>query len=837
MSKLKITAGAAAFTIIGFLLFFQFFTFETETKNYSNINYDIQTTDTAKLYYLGQRFRAQSGFNRIDLAIFNPLDQPFTCLFELRRERNGKIIHQQEVTLNPRTTIANIKKIQVPFLDVKRSNVYFFEIKSPKRAFFIPFHKQNRWGEYFKTYTEKGLSRGVAIFSLSLHQERSILSYLWDKTSNHRIIILLLTLLSIVTLYLAARRFPDLIAQATPDERKHSYAIITLLHLALFLVLIIIIGVLVENNTHSRLLGAEDDAFITYKYSENITQGKGFRFNSDEKVLGTTTPLYTMLLAFLNLIFGNIHISSLIVNLISIILSGILVYLLLSRHLSSFMAMAGGLLFIFFPMFYRVLGMETNFLIFLILLVLYLFGRENILLSFFITGLAVLTRIEAFLLVPLLGIWLLSKKKYSEFFKSLGVFILTVLPWFTFSYFYFGNILPNTFYIKTNAGSAGGSTIGNLFRLVPGIFKLEFLKSLFFKGFGSYLQIHIQHYIPWMVLFGISLPFSFKYLLKIKEVGFLLLWVLCYVFAFSVLGSPLFIWYYVLALMVLPIIIILGIDNLLKIVKPFIKSKVASKAALVLIFLVVAFGGRGVFSIFYNHWYSDNMFYLERYGTFRDIADYIKANVPADQSIGMEEIGVIGYYAPNRIGDFYSLVHKADELPHNLDWLDANSIPYLLTIMDTDYVLLNSFRYNSHIFFKNYHLEKILPVHQYHPTAYFYYVLLSRDPGKAIVLGNVNLPKKISGSQKISGWILGTEPVESIEITVGDRVIYRFDTLNKSSSKFIKKYSFNPNAGKAIFHGNIDTSFLENGNYMFQFHAVVGNKRGLFQERHIVVNN
>lgn len=40
-----------------------------------------------------------------------------------------------------------------------------------------------------------------------------------------------------------------------------------------------------------------DDAFITYRYAKNIAAGHGFVYNIGEKVLGTTTPLWTILLA------------------------------------------------------------------------------------------------------------------------------------------------------------------------------------------------------------------------------------------------------------------------------------------------------------------------------------------------------------------------------------------------------------------------------------------------------------------------------------------------------------------------------------------------------------
>lgn len=40
-----------------------------------------------------------------------------------------------------------------------------------------------------------------------------------------------------------------------------------------------------------------DDAFITFRFARNIVHGIGSVYNSGERVLGTTTPFYTLLMA------------------------------------------------------------------------------------------------------------------------------------------------------------------------------------------------------------------------------------------------------------------------------------------------------------------------------------------------------------------------------------------------------------------------------------------------------------------------------------------------------------------------------------------------------------
>src|SRR5687768_8996504 len=44
---------------------------------------------------------------------------------------------------------------------------------------------------------------------------------------------------------------------------------------------------------------AYDDPFITYRYAMNLRDGLGFVYNPGERILSTTTPLYTLILATL----------------------------------------------------------------------------------------------------------------------------------------------------------------------------------------------------------------------------------------------------------------------------------------------------------------------------------------------------------------------------------------------------------------------------------------------------------------------------------------------------------------------------------------------------------
>ncbi|MCK4741420.1 MAG: hypothetical protein KAS80_03965, partial [Anaerolineales bacterium] len=50
-----------------------------------------------------------------------------------------------------------------------------------------------------------------------------------------------------------------------------------------------------------------DDAFITFRYAQNLIAGNGLVYNPGEWVLGTTTPLYAVMLAAIGSITGGIR--------------------------------------------------------------------------------------------------------------------------------------------------------------------------------------------------------------------------------------------------------------------------------------------------------------------------------------------------------------------------------------------------------------------------------------------------------------------------------------------------------------------------------------------------
>ena len=448
------------------------------------------------------------------------------------------------------------------------------------------------------------------------------------------------------------------------------------------------------------------------------------------------------MLSFFGLFSGNFPLIGILVSFVSIVLSSLVLNMVLSKQISPYAGLAGGIVFLFFPMFYRVIDMETNFLIFLVIVSLFLF----------------------------------SEKKY----------------WAAF----------------------------------------------FFTGLYLYTLGMIQHYFIWVSLFFIGLAFSLRYVVKLDFFRVYLIWSVLYIFSFSVLNVPLFIWYYILALAIIPVFLVTGFHTILKFLGERLKSRaVAVYVSAVLLSSIAIFGVNGIFNFFYGQWYFKHIPHQEKLETYREVARYIEKNIPKEKSIATEEIGLLGYYIDNKIWDFYCLVHEAKQFPHYFPVESKNRIPYLLTLMDPDYILVSSYRWDTSVVFQNYHKKSIFKVDEYKENPDFYFVLLEKKPDQLVILGGITLKKQVSGIIGIEGWVFGKEPVNAVELAIEDRVISETGTFYDSPTGFIDYFRFNPFARKAAFKIQLDSSKLSNGKWELIFRARSGSKSGIFARKRVIIAN
>ena len=206
-----------------------------------------------------------------------------------------------------------------------------------------------------------------------------------------------------------------------------------------------------------------DDAYITFRYARNLIAGNGFVYNPGERVLGTTTPLYTLVLAGLSLVTGSRDFPALalVVNALAGTASVGLLYVLgkrLARHRG--LAVATALLWAVAPysVTFAVGGMETDLTVALLLAAAYahVAGCPRALAA--LSALTLLARPDTAILLVLL--WLDQFKfeiRNSRFeiqripWREGLITLMILAPWLIFGTLTFGSPLPASIAAKSAA--------------------------------------------------------------------------------------------------------------------------------------------------------------------------------------------------------------------------------------------------------------------------------------------------------------------------------------------------------------------------------------------------
>ena len=313
------------------------------------------------------------------------------------------------------------------------------------------------------------------------------------------------------------------------DNRKTKLVILLIIFTT-----ILVRGLLVYYSNYTA-----EDSFITFRYAENIASGKGFVYNEGERVLGTTTPLYTLLLAFLVKLGLPIVLIARIINIGADCLTGTLIFLLLRKSKLGVATLAA-FFFILFPrvIVWSVSGMETSLYVLFTVASLYFYHKENFNLTFLFLGLTFLARVDGIILgLAILLDFVLRYKRFPTkiVLGSFGV----VLPWLIFSLAYFGSPIPNSV--------AGKKALySGTFWETP---KWRILWEFFF----------LKTKVGWPLL-ALSLAGVYRVLTKAKPYGIIVLWTFLYFFFFFFSETKIHMWYYVPFYLGYLILLAFGLD-------------------------------------------------------------------------------------------------------------------------------------------------------------------------------------------------------------------------------------------------------------------------------------
>lgn len=252
---------------------------------------------------------------------------------------------------------------------------------------------------------------------------------------------------------------------------------------------------------------------ITFRYAGNIAAGKGFVYNEGERVQGTSTPLFTLLLTLFNILGIHSTPASLLIGFVSFVTTAVMIYLIAEKihspqagALSVLILIANGSF-----MMWQHQGMETPFYCAIIVLSFYLMIKGQ----WWFAPMPALVRLDGLLIgaAMVLGLAVshLMKKgsgnnilRSKEFRHVIFGFICLFLPWFMFAFLYFGNIFPQSMLAKQYHFQAVSRWWMGSYLLTSPLFLLS-ISSVYLLRKNSYeYWNHIIVFVLYILMYIIS---------------------------------------------------------------------------------------------------------------------------------------------------------------------------------------------------------------------------------------------------------------------------------------------------------------------------------------------
>lgn len=422
-----------------------------------------------------------------------------------------------------------------------------------------------------------------------------------------------------------------------------------------------------------------EDAFITYRYAENLALGKGFVYNEGERVLGTTTPLLTMLLGLVGRVAGVHFIPRAATVLMSGVglLAGLLTVPVLRRMgVLAFTAVLGMAIFLSsrLVLLTAVGGMETPLVLFFMALSFYLLLRRRPHAALVVCAFLLLTRIDGVIWFAVL----LAAASFQERrlpWRGLALAALIALPWFLFSIFYFDALLPHSIVAKR---AIGAWTSQPLF--APA--RMEAFGLWYVEATGY--RFNENMFFLWLLLLLAGAVTLWRKQ-DVRPAAFVLLAFPLLYGAFLLTGrAPTFSWYLVPPLWCALLVATAGLQRLAVLFQTTAGSHLEWLApmALVLLFLWTQNAG---FAAYHRQ------FQANEYYTRRAVGLWLQEHTPPDSVVAMEAIGYQGYFSRRPILDLAGLVSPEVVRLRQTSSSNAESFHRVLATLQPDYLVLRSF--------------------------------------------------------------------------------------------------------------------------------------------------
>ncbi len=463
--------------------------------------------------------------------------------------------------------------------------------------------------------------------------------------------------------------------QITLDKNARSF----LSRIEWFPTLLVLLAVLARLIPGARTI---DDSFITFRYAHNILAGNGFTFNPGEQVLGTTTPLYTILLVILGYFTGGPQAPfpqiALAVNALADALTCLLLYDLGRRLGSMLVGTAAALVWAVAPfsVTFAIGGLETSVYVLLITVTMHAHLSGRRLWAAFLAALSLLTRPDALIFLGLLALdrfilWIMALRTNADPLPvriltnppsstattdcriggELAAFLLPLLPWLIFSTLFFGSPLPHSIAAKSVAYRLPADAA---FTRLLQHYATPFMDNLVYGVAAIAVGLVIY---PFLFLIGAS-----QALKATRRSWPMLVYPWLYFAVFSIANPLIFRWYLTPPLPFYILIILLGLAGLLRDLLARWSNKIKSiQVVRVLGILIPFFFSCNGWTLHPDHGLSNpapKMAYYQLELLYRQAADLLAPEISLRSKpplLAAGDVGVLGYYTQARILDTVGL--------------------------------------------------------------------------------------------------------------------------------------------------------------------------------------
>ena len=438
-----------------------------------------------------------------------------------------------------------------------------------------------------------------------------------------------------------------------------------------------------------------DDSFMSFVYARNFAEGRGLVFNLGEHIYGFTSPLYVLLLSFLPALGLEQTYFAPVINLCLPIVYGVIWFYIGTSFFNLPCRFLLGVIAAIMPF---EIGMESSLLLLLQSLFIWCVIEKKAVPAAIVASLSCLARPDSILLV--IPILFMTRIAFNR--KAFLFFSVPGIVWVLFTLFYYGDVLPNSFYGKE------GQT-----PFLPGLSQIvgtmvdwsTFVPSI--NDFSFFRKLNLM-----VGLFPLAFLFFPKNGERPRWLFYALVaypWVL--VFSYAYIGPPLaHNWEQISAFFFFRVGCAFGAFTLWKLISehlPLQSKKMRYAVGAFSFFIFFWVGPRHVYRIEQSVFLDRKISYYvgHRQQTYFKISQWLNENVNPNWRIAMGEPGTIAYFTRMPVLDLGWLVSRKKDLPTSramlpeLALLVGNPEVQQLFGLNADYKRLRHFEKNHGIEF------------------------------------------------------------------------------------------------------------------------------------------